>query len=494
MKSWNDITNIALIGADKMQLTVDEFTGELAEAFGQINSAPSLDKEEQFLQLASVAYNFRQSGSTAITSQSIKSSVAPIEENGYCGVPAVNILKDILDENSMGLLKIWLDECGGKNNIVTTEIVPALLEVAAAQKNLRTQILACCGKRAAWLAGFNTAWNFVGTATDDEMWNTGTAEQRKLVLRQLCLTDRQRALALLKQTWPDENANSKAELLKQLAVNHGADDLEWLESLQQEKSQKVKDQVLELLKQIPESALVKQYLQVLRQALVLKKEKSLLGIISKTSLHIDLSATVDDQVFITGIEKLSNKKEFTDEEYVVYQLLHGVPLSFLEDHLSLSPENIINLFEKDKHLKKFIAALVLSVARFKNERWAIFLMQYSAVFYLDLIPLLPLQQKLYYSKKFFDQHELSTIEYATQFESEWDVELTKLIFGYLAKNPYNFNRTFYNNNIHLIPLAIAGELESFAPQEEYLRTMWSNTSEYILKLLNLKSQIAKAFI
>jgi hypothetical protein len=493
MHFWNNIINTALIGTDKRQLAADDLTEELAEPFELINAEENIDKEEKFLQAASVAYNFRQSGAGAISNADVAMALAPIEESSYAKSVAINVLKDILEESSNGLLSLWLYECSKKNCVVTPELVPSLLDVAINQKTLRQLIVQCCGKRGAWLSGFNPAWNFSASTSDEELWQTGTPEQRKLVLQQIRATDAAKGREWLQQTWAEENANSKTELLKQLTVNISTDDIEWLETLLTEKSQKVKDQALELLKQIPESSIVKQYQEVLAQTITIKKEKSFLGMISKTSLHTEPPRIIPEDIFKTGIEKLSNSKDFTDDEYLIFQLIKSVPPSFWESHLSLNPETIIQTFQKEKDYKKYIPAFVLAITRFKDTRWAIAFMQHSDVFYIDIIPFLPIQQQDHYSIKFFDQHEKNIIQYATMRESEWSLDLTKAFFTYFAKNPYNYSRTFYNQYIHLIPTAITSELEKYQPSEEYYKTMWSNTSDYITRLVNLKLQTIKAF-
>jgi hypothetical protein len=493
MQFWDNIINTALIGTDKRQFTANDLTEQLAEPFKLINAEANIDKEEKFLQTASVAFNFRQSGAGAISNADVAMAPAPIEESPYANAGAINVLKDILEENSNGLLSLWLQECSKQNCIVTPELVPSLLDVAINQKNLRQLIVQCCGKRGTWLSAFNPDWNFSASTSDEELWQTGMPEQRKLVLQKIRSIDAAKGREWLQQTWAEENANSKTELLKQLTVNISADDIEWLETLRTEKSQKVKDQVLELLKQIPESSTVKQYQEILAQTITIKKEKSFLGIISKTSLHIERLQTIPEDIFKTGIEKLSNSKEFTDDEYIIFQLIKSVPPSFWETQLSANPETIIQTFQKEKDYRKYIPAFVLAVTRFKDTRWAIAFMQHSDVFYIDVIPFLPVQQQEHYSIKFFDQHEQSVIQYATMRESEWSLDLTKAFFTYFAKNPYNYSRTFYNQYIHLIPTAITSELEKYQPSEEYYKTMWSNTSDYITRLVNLKLQTIKAF-
>jgi hypothetical protein len=493
MQFWDNIINTALIGTDKKQLTANDIISELVEPFELINSATDVDKEEKFLQVAAVAYNFRQSGVGAVSKEGVTITEAAEEANAYCNTNAKNALKDILQENSNSLLELWLDKCSKKNCIITPDLVPTLLSVAINQKVLRSLIVQVCGNRAVWLSAFNPEWNFSNVTSDEELWKTGTPEQRRIVLQQLRATDPNKGLKWLQQTWAEENANSKAELLKQLTVNLSADDVEWLETVLNEKSQKVKEQALELLKQIPESGIVKQYEAILQQSVALKKEKSFLGMISKTSLEIQMQGTISDDVYKTGIEKLSNSKEFTDEEYIIYQLIKSVPPSFWEVQLSSTPENIIQAFQKDKDHKKYIPALVLAITRFKDTGWALAFMQYSDVFYIDIIPLLPVQQQEYCSLKFFDQHEQSIIQFATMREVEWSLDLTKSMFKYFAKNPYNYSRSFYGQYIHLIPAAIVGELEQFEPTETYYKNMWNNTSQYITRLIDLKLQTSAAF-
>ena len=297
----------------------------------------------------------------------------------------------------------------------------------------------------------------------------------------------------LQQTWPQEDANTKLGFLEFIPENISEDDISFLEGLSTEKSKKVKEEALKLLKQIPGSAIVKQYEELLHQSVVLKKEKALLGMISKTNLIFKLAATFDESIFKTGIEKLSSTKEITDEEHIIYQLIQSVPPSFWEKQLDSNPEAIIDLFQKDTTGKKMIPALVLAITRFNDTRWALYFMKQSEVFYIDIIPLLQAEHQEAYSIKFFDTYPDSIIQYATQRQTEWSLELTKKIFKHTAKNIYQYSRSFYNQHVHLIPPPAVAELERCTPAEEHLRNTWSNTSDYIIKLITLKIQTLKAF-
>jgi hypothetical protein len=493
MEFWNNIINTAMIGTDKKNISADEFPSDLQDAVTLIHANELIDKEEKFLQIAAVAMNYRQAGITPLHKETVVLPRSAEEEKPYCNAAAMQALKDILSEESIPLLKFWLQLCNATNHIVQPEIIPDLFEQALRQKTLQTLVTVCCGKRGEWLSHFNDSWNFSQNQTAEQLWQTGTPEQRKTIFKDTRTNDPALAANWLQQTWSQEDANTKTTLLELFSVNISEADIPFLTSLATEKSKKVKEEAMQLLKQIPQSPLVQLYEEVLRQSVQLKKEKALLGLTSKMVLHFQLPTAVDEHIFKSGIDKLSGGKEFTDDEFILFQLIQSVPPVFWEKQLAENPKNIIDHFQKGVIGKKMMPALITATRKFKDADWAFHLMQHSEIFYLDLIPLLPLQQQEHYSIRFFEQYAGSIIEYAVQRESPWSIELTKNIFKYLAKNPYNYTRSFYNQYIHLIPIDIVAELEKCTPAEEQFRTMWSNTSDYIIKLISLKIQTLKAF-
>jgi len=493
MEFWNDIINTSVIGTDKKMISIAELPADLSAVAELITANNQTDKEDKFLQLASIAFNYRQSGVDAVHKETVALPAASPEEKKYCSVPAMQVLRDIRSEDSTPLLKLWLQECNAKQQIVQPELITDLLSVAVQEKRLQPLVAGCAGKRAEWLSRFNEDWNFSQSQTSTEFWQTGTPVQRKMVLEEIRRADPDAARALLQETWQQEDAAAKTAFLEILSINISEKDIAFLESLTTEKSKKVKDAVFDLLKKIPASAIVLQFQDILKRSVELKKEKALLGLTSKTSLQFHLPQTIDEAVFKSGIDKLSNNKIFTDEEYILYQLIAAVPPSFWERQLEVSPEQIINYFQKDTVGKKMIPALVLAIRQFNDSNWAFLFMQYSEVFYLEILPLLPQQQQEYYSNRFFEQHPDSIISYAAERKETWSAELAIKICRHAAKNPYQYSRNFFNQHIHLLPAAIITELEKCTPPEEYMRAMWSNTSAYITKLMTIKIQTLKAF-
>jgi hypothetical protein len=492
MNEWQQVIQTALIGTDKQTISTIDMDENLLPAIHAITINTGIDKEEQFLQIATLVHQYTFCGTEPIVKTDSSLPICAAETQTYCNSNATNILREILYEDSSGLLAMWLQLCTSKQEIVAPVLLPDLFEKAVQQKILR-QYIACLGKRGEWLSQFNSRWQFATPTSDEELWQRGSANERKSVLQQLRTTNANQAREWLQETWPQENAASKQSLLEAFATNLSDADVPWLESLTNEKSSKVKEDVLKLLQQIPNSTIVLQYTRFLQQSLLLKKEKTMFGLSSKQVLQVEVPNDVATQMIKHSLENLSNKKDFSDDEWMVYQLVEHVPPKTLEQHLQLSPQSIIELLQKEDTTTKFIKAIVAATVRFSSKEWAIALMQFSNVFYLDILSLLPIQQQEYYSKKFFKGHEQSIIHYASSRTQEWSLELTQLICNYAAANPYNYSKGFFNQHIHLIPTQAITVLNDDVPVEGYAKDYWTNTKTYVEKLLTIKQQTIQSF-
>ncbi len=72
MEFWDNIVHTALLGTDKRQLKKEDFSEDLAEAYEIINQ--SGDKEEQYLNIAAVAFNYRKCGVQPINKNLVRTS------------------------------------------------------------------------------------------------------------------------------------------------------------------------------------------------------------------------------------------------------------------------------------------------------------------------------------------------------------------------------------------------------------------------------------
>lgn len=489
MQFWDNIIQTAMLGTKRKQVTADELPGALSDAVTVITGNTNIDKEEQFLQIVSLAFNYRQSGVQPLHKEVVIPQ-APAEEKPYCTSRASMVLKDILDEDANSLLQLWLQLCSRKGQLMLPYLLPVLLDKATQQKKLRTLVEDCMGKRGEWLCTFNESWNFTAAETEEDHWLTGKPEQRKEVLEQLRTTNPALARQWIQETWSQENANSKAELLKAFNVNPEAKDVEWLESIITEKSQKVKDEALNILRQIPSSSIIQHYWQLVRESVKLKKESAFLGLTSKNVLTIQVPEGINE----VGIEKISNQKEFTDEEFILYQLVGYIPPHFWEEYLQSSPAEILQLFGRHKTSAKLIPAIVIATGRFKDLTWAPLFTADKERHYVSLLPLLSDTERDAYLLRNFEQIIDMVIPFLTQENTrEWTLPIARAVLKHTAANSYQYNRSFYNRYIHFIPVEIAAELDNFLPTEAYQQHTWRTNADYIRKLLQLKQRTTQSF-
>ncbi|MDF2191199.1 DUF5691 domain-containing protein [Paraflavitalea sp. CAU 1676] len=493
MEMWQEMLNAAMMGTDKRPPGVESLTPDLQEAVSLIVQQTDADREEQFLRIASLAFNYRQCGVSPMKNAAQEGLVAGEEDKAYCTPQALQVLKDIIEEDNVALLQRWLQECVDREQLIHPELLPAMLSQGKQHKKLQTLLGHCCGKRGAWLGRFNPEWNFSIEVADTEVWQTGSLEQRKAALQDMRNTDPALGREWLQKTWPQEDANTKTELLAMLVTNIGAEDAPFLEGLAGEKSKKVKEQAVSLLRRIPSSSVVQLYEQVLRQSISYKKEKVLPGLSSKHLLDIQLPSTIDEQVFKSGIEKLSDKKGVSDEDFIVYQLAACVPPSIWEQLLGGSPEEVIAVLKKDVKGKYLIASIAQAIVQFNDRTWALAFVKHVDTNYIELFPLLPANEQDAYAINALSHSADRAIILCAERPGEWSIDLTRQIFRYAARHPYQYNRSFYSQHIERFPFAILFELDGLTPPEEHFKPMWSNISTYLHKLIGLKQQLFQSF-
>lgn len=495
MKDWDEIIDKALLGSEKAMVGIEDIPAIISSEYDLKLSG---EKQEDFLMLSAMVYQFRHSGARPINATAVTSSEAPEEEKPYCSSQSNTVLKGVLDEDLPSLLRIWLQQCVAKNKIVHPEVLPRLIELAKSNQGLHEMITEVMGKRGQWLCSLNGEWNSLLSGIDfKSAWENGTAEERKVVLRNLRISKPDEARSLLETSWVTEGANEKSSFLEILKTNASASDLPWLESLK-EKSQKVNGVLFETLKLIPSSQIVQEYQQVLMQCVSIKSSKALLGMISKTELIIDESFVFPESIFKTGIEKLSSNKNVSDHQYILAQLIMNTPPSFWTEHLQRVPGEVIELFQKEKQTAFFIPSLSIAATRYKNIEWihAIFEKANKDVIgnaVVTLLTGLSGKERDQYALKFFDEQPAQIIQLLLGNDSEWSNELAKQVLKYTAKEVYQYNKQFYRQAILLLPTAMLHHLDSFTPLEEQKKPYWNTQRDELTRLLTIKEQILQSF-
>lgn len=479
MDQWNNIVNIGLLGTGRKTPAPQDFQGPLQAPAQQILDNAGADREEQFLQLAALSFGYRQSGM-----QAVKAAVTPLpackpEVKPYCSPAAIAALKQVMDIESIPLLQKWLEYCVTQQVLIPPAILPTLLDKAWKYKSLRTLVAAAGGHRAEWLGQLNNDWNFSRVVeTPQDKWENGATAQRMEVLKEMRLADPVTALSWLQETWSKESAGVKTEFLNAIEPTIRETDTDWLETLVNERSKQVKDQALKLLKKLPSSSWHAKYWDIVSTAIR----------VDGNNVTISLPP-IDDSIFQSGIDKLSNDRKISDETYILYQLIELIHPSYWEKFLDRTAAEAISFFSEHPALQAFVPALIQATAWFKYQPWAQALMQNSEVCHIEILPLLPAAQQQAVCEQFFDQQREAITRCAGDFTTQWSFTLAKQILSFAATQPYVYNQTYMNNVIHLIPVKIADTLDDIQAPDNWQTGYWSNIKTHLRKLLQVKKQV-----
>lgn len=496
MSFWDDIVNKATLGSAKMPVTPADLPQAITEAY---NISETGEAEEDFLRIAAFAYQYRQSGTQPVNLATVAVSEAAAETKPYCDPRASLALKHLLAEEHQPFLDLWLRLCASKNLCVHPELLPDLFEAVSRKPGLHTLAAAVAGNRGEWLLRHNPRWALETKADDDvDTWETGKPEARRALLQQLRETSPADGLALMQSTWTSESANDKVAFLEVLKTGAATEDLAWLESLN-EKGAKVKTALLDVLKTIPESAVSRQYREIIKRAFSIKTGKSVLGIGGKKSLAVDDAVPIPDAIFKTGIEKVSSIKNVSDFQHILAQIIVAIEPAFWTKHLGETTQGVVQLFAKDRQTAFFLPAIAHAAVATRDTDWASTLLDHASddlptATIAELISTLKGKDKEAYVLKFFPAREAYLIELMTKHHQEaWSMEMTKTILKYTAQEVYAYNKVFYRQAAPFIPVALLGNLDQFIPADDIKKSHWRTQSDELSRLLMLKQQTLQYF-
>ena len=487
MQLKSNLINTALLGTGKKQLDVAEIPQWLHADIEHIQ-ATEQDEESRFIKIASLALNVYRAGLQPAKTD-LPADVCPPETLPYCNNKAQSILNDLLTDKYYTLVWFWCLQCSKKQQVVQPDILPRFFEWGLAnRKNALPLFTAVIGKRGHWLANYNPQWQFLQPPPEQFDWETGTLAQRVNHLQGLRTTQPALAIEKIQQVWNEENAAGRAELLEALKINLTESDESFLKSALTDKSKTVKEKALHLLKQIPASAIIKQYCEVLGNSIQLKESK-ILGLINKTSITITIN-TGSEEIFKTGIDKLSSDKAVSDNDYILAQLISEVPPSFWLQHFKQDITGVVKLFAGRDELKKFQVVFCNSVLKFGDAEWAKQVLTQFNQSNVQLLKLLPAHERQQFAVGFIRQDLDGVISALTGGEiSEWGLPLTQKILNETAQNPHRYTKAFYENISIYLPASILATLSNIQVEEEWRKNTWNNYIPEIEKLINIKETI-----
>jgi hypothetical protein len=486
----NIITN-ALLGTAKKQLNTDELPDPLKAA---LENQTAEDNETMFLRATSLALSYLKAGTKPLQI-TVQANEAPDEEKPYCPTEAIMVLKELLSNKFPHLTWFWCKHCCDKGFVVLPEMLPELFEWGVSTKKQWTALFSeVIGKRGLWLSQFSDDWKFVASIDEDGDWETASLPQRVYLLKELRKQNPSEARSKIESVWKEENAAARQELLATLSTALSHEDEAFLTQTLNDKSLKVKEISWQLLKLIPDSAIIQKYRSILQNSIELTSGK-MLGLINKTSIDIRLKLP-DEEIFATGIQNLSSDKRISDDHFILMQLIGEVPVEFWTDHFRASPVEVVKMFAARDELKKFQGSLVNSILKFKTHSWAKLVVENFIVESLQLLSLLDDGSRIKYAEHLLKvSPNIAEIANALRNEAnpvEWNYNFSRQLISAMAQDPYTYANLFEGIAVYL-PAAIVNDLDKFFPSEEWKRNYWQKTSQQIRDYIRLKEKIKAIF-
>lgn len=251
-------------------------------------------------------------------------------------------------------------------------LLPRALEGGKRSTALRPFLLPVLGSRGTWLASQNTAWSYaIGggsgeTVLDDQVWEHGSLDQRKLHLLAVRQQDGARGRKLVADALPQEAARERTAFIECLATGLSLDDQDLLETVLKDKSKEARQAAVTLLSSLPESRFMQRMTQRLLPCLTLEKK-----FLRDTVITLEAPAAYVAEWKEDLIEEAKPKHSSLGERaWWLLQIVRAVPLAWWETHTSLSPADLIAWAQKSDWKDVLIQGWTAAQGLQKRASWA----------------------------------------------------------------------------------------------------------------------------
>jgi hypothetical protein len=392
---WHDLVAIALVGTDR-RAELPAPPAALAPLLGQI-AAPSA--AAALLGAAAAASLYARAGSLPPAAASEAVAPCPDGDLATCGPRAARHLAALLDGRQDAILREWLAALAASGRRAPDAALPALLERARAEQELRPAVVATLGARGRWLAALNPDWRFAveGAAAigQDEaelaqLWQTGTRNGRAFMLKTLRASDPGRARALVESTWASEKADDRAAFVEALGTGLSMADEPFLEAALDDRAKDVRANAAALLGRLPDSRLAG---RMAARAMELVTYRG--GFLSK--VEVRLPEEPDKSLQRDGVE-LQTRRGPGERSWWLIGILSRTPPATWGAAWSLAPAAILATRAPGEWRDALVKGWANAAVAYRDQEWAaalanLALKEPERVPLAEIAPLLPRAQR-----------------------------------------------------------------------------------------------------
>ncbi|WP_293306456.1 DUF5691 domain-containing protein [Pedobacter sp. UBA5917] len=483
--SDQNIIKTALLGTDKVQFDpIPDLSG-----IGNRIIAEQVDKEDAFLKNAAVNFLYNECGRIPRAFNGSQEN-CPDEEKTELDVLTGFHIRSALQLKDDVLFYYLIYRTNQANKIFGADLVPDALNKALSQKKKAEAVLTACGETGKWLAGINKNWSpLYGTAPSGEDWETGNLEWRLNYFASLRTESPSDALALLSDL-QQENANTRAEFIALLEINLSINDEAFLMSVLTDKSKKVKDIAVYLLKLVPGTAINQLFLDYLLKILSVKEERVLL-IAKKKVLAIDQGITPGEELFKYGLEKISSEKGVDDAVFWVAQIFGFIDVATLASKFNLSVEEWLKLVLGDKHAGVFKPFLKNAAIHFKDELLSKKLLESGIKDGIELLKFVNPKERIIFIKDLLETDFNRVLDLVLESYDIIETAIAERIFKKLSDNPYVIQTNIYQKLALSMPDGLLSLLKKYETpvSDQYQVKYFSNQVAGMIRYIELRQTL-----
>lgn len=479
------IIKTALLGTDKVQYDpIPQLSG-----IGNQIIERQVDKEDAFLKNAAVNFLYNECGKIPNAYNGIEESCSE-EIREELNAPTGFQIKSALRLKDDILFYYLVCRTNQAGKIFGADLVPEGLNKALSQKKKAEAVLTVCGETGKWLASINKNWSTLySSAPSGEDWETGNLEWRLNYFAGIRGEAPSDALTLLNDL-QQENANTRAEFIALLEINLSINDEAFLMSVLNDKSKKVKDIAIYLLKLVPGTAINQLFLDYLLKSLSVKEERVLL-IAKKKVLGIDTSIAPNEDLFKYGLEKISSQKGVDDAVFWVAQIFGFIDVATLASKFNLQVEEWLKLVLGDKNADVFKPFLKNAAIHFKDELLSKKLLESGIKDGVELLKYVDSKERNTFVKDLLETDLNRVLDLVLESYDIMETAVAERILKKLSDNPYAIQTNVYQKLALSIPDGLLPLLKKYeAPASDHYQVKYfSNQVAGMIRYIELRQTL-----
>jgi Family of unknown function (DUF5691) len=399
MNAWETLVASALVGTNRQEPSIDLTHPALTDYEAAL---PNQSPIQQILSAAGLITAYQAVGNSPIPANSPLLPPAAEADLPCCLPLTARHLSAILNESRYEpILPELLQLLAQAGQTVPPDYLPLLLDRGKRNKSLRSLITPILGTRGQWLVSQNPDWKYalggaltkpIGTIIDSddpaqlqEIWNTGTFEERLTALTRWRKIQPAEARQAIVASWKQDKSDDRYSFLKILEPDLSLDDEKLLEKSLFDRNERLRLIAASLLSQLPSN--YRQRMATLASQCVKIVEKG-----NSCKIEIQLPKADDKDWQAAGLNGKSilvtnaHNLQMNLEECLLYQAVSGADLDVWKGDIN----RLITAMLKSNKTLLLLNGWVKAACYQRRTDWIEALLTRAA----DILEVTPMQQLL----------------------------------------------------------------------------------------------------